>query len=224
MEQQTILLVEDNPHIMTINAAALEMRGYRTLQADCARRCRELLCFHDVDLIVLDILLPDGNGVELCQEIKEKYDTPILMLSALSENMDIVKGLIAGGDDYLTKPYDLSVFLARVEARLRAARHTERQVRFGPLRMERLSGRAYIGECDLGLTPKEFSVVLYLTRSAGRSVSAQELYEAAWQQPMGDNPHALRMTISRLNKKLGGDEAPVTITSSRGSGYRLEER
>ncbi len=224
MEQQTILLVEDNPHIMAINAAALEMRGYRTLQADCARRCRELLCFHDVDLIVLDILLPDGNGVELCQEIKEKYDTPILMLSALGENMDIVKGLTAGGDDYLTKPYDLSVFLARVEARLRAARHIERQARFGPLRLDLMAGRAYIEEQDLGLTLKEFSILLYLVRNPGRSATAQELYETAWQQPMGDNPHALRMTISRLNKKLGGDEAPVTVASYRSSGYRLEER
>ena len=120
MEDKLILLVEDNPHIMAINDAALHMRGYRTLQAETAHKCRELLCFHAVDLIVLDILLPDGDGVALCREIKQEYDVPILFLTAMGENEDIVKGLTAGGDDYLTKPYDLEVFMARVEARLRA--------------------------------------------------------------------------------------------------------
>ena len=146
MEDKLILLVEDNPHIMAINDAALHMRGYRTLQAETAHKCRELLCFHAVDLIVLDILLPDGDGVALCREIKQEYDVPILFLTAMGENEDIVKGLTAGGDDYLTKPYDLEVFMARVEARLRAAHPKERAVRLGPLQMNLLSGRAYIGE------------------------------------------------------------------------------
>lgn len=149
MEDKLILLVEDNPHIMAINDAALHMRGYRTLQAETAHKCRELLCFHAVDLIVLDILLPDGDGVALCREIKQEYDVPILFLTAMGENEDIVKGLTAGGDDYLTKPYDLEVFMARVEARLRAAHPKERAVRLGPLQMNLLSGRAYIGETDL---------------------------------------------------------------------------
>lgn len=155
MEDKLILLVEDNPHIMAINDAALHMRGYRTLQAETAHKCRELLCFHAVDLIVLDILLPDGDGVALCREIKQEYDVPILFLTAMGENEDIVKGLTAGGDDYLTKPYDLEVFMARVEARLRAAHPKERAVRFGPLQMNLLSGRAYIGETDLNLTQKD---------------------------------------------------------------------
>ena len=162
MEDKLILLVEDNPHIMAINDAALHMRGYRTLQAETAHKCRELLCFHAVDLIVLDILLPDGDGVALCREIKQEYDVPILFLTAMGENEDIVKGLTAGGDDYLTKPYDLEVFMARVEARLRAAHPKERAVRFGPLQMNLLSGRAYIGETDLNLTQKEFAALLYL--------------------------------------------------------------
>lgn len=171
MEDKLILLVEDNPHIMAINDAALHMRGYRTLQAETAHKCRELLCFHAVDLIVLDILLPDGDGVALCREIKQEYDVPILFLTAMGENEDIVKGLTAGGDDYLTKPYDLEVFMARVEARLRAAHPKERAVRLGPLQMNLLSGRAYIGETDLNLTQKEFAALLYLARHPNRSVS-----------------------------------------------------
>ena len=99
MEDKLILLVEDNPHIMAINDAALHMRGDRTLQAETAHKCRELLCFHAVDLIVLDILLPDGDGVALCREIKQEYDVPILFLTAMGENEDIVKGLTAGDFD-----------------------------------------------------------------------------------------------------------------------------
>ena len=210
MEDKLILLVEDNPHIMAINDAALHMRGYRTLQAETAHKCRELLCFHAVDLIVLDILLPDGDGVALCREVKQEYDVPILFLTAMGEN--------------LTKPYDLEVFMARVEARLRAAHPKERAVRLGPLQMNLLSGRAYIGETDLNLTQKEFAALLYLARHPNRSVSAQELYEAVWQQPMGADPHAVRMTISRLKQKLGGEDARVTVNSYRSSGYRLEEQ
>ena len=111
--------------------------------------------------------------------------------------------------------------MARVEARLRAAHPKERAVRLGPLQMNLLSGRAYIGETDLNLTQKEFAALLYLARHPNRSVSAQELYEAVWQQPMGADPHAVRMTISRLKQKLGGEDARVTVNSYRSSGYRL---
>ena len=90
--------------------------------------------------------------------------------------------------------------------------------------MNLLSGRAYIGETDLNLTQKEFAALLYLARHPNRNVSAQELYEAVWQQPMGADPHAVRMTISRLKQKLGGEDARVTVNSYRSSGYRLEEQ
>ena len=121
-----ILLVEDNPHIMKINAEALSMYGYEILQATTAGECREAMRWHPVDLVVLDIMLPDGDGVELCRELKERYQVPILFLSALGESRDVVEGLRAGGDDYLAKPYDLEVLAARVEARLRQEpfRHT----------------------------------------------------------------------------------------------------
>ena len=93
----TILLVEDNPHIMKINAEALSMYGYEILQAATARECRQALRWHPVDLVVLDIMLPDGDGVKLCRELKEQYHTPILFLSALGESRDVVEGLRAGG-------------------------------------------------------------------------------------------------------------------------------
>ena len=224
MKKPLVLLVEDNPHIMDINTAALTMRGCRGLQAATVQACREQLRLHDVELIVLDILLPDGDGLTLCREIKENYDIPILFLSALGENEDIIQGLTAGGDDYLPKPYDLNVLVARVEARLRAGQRMRRCVHCGPLKLYLLSSKAYLGERDLMLTQKEFAVALYLARHRGQTVPADELYQEIWQQPMADNPQALRMTISRLKQKLGDDDAPVFITSYRGGGYCLESR
>ena len=105
-----ILLVEDNPHIMKINAEALSMYGYEILQATTAGECREAMRWHPVDLVVLDIMLPDGDGVELCRELKGRYHIPILFLTALGENREVVEGLRAGGDDYLVKPFAFARF------------------------------------------------------------------------------------------------------------------
>lgn len=156
----TILLVEDNPHIMKINAETLTMYGYEILQAATARECRQALRWHPVDLVVLDIMLPDGDGVELCRELKEQYHVPILFLSALGESRDVVEGLRAGGDDYLTKPYDLEVLVARVEARLRQESMKNRYIKYGSLRLDTFSGCGYLGDTDLQLTQKEFAVLL----------------------------------------------------------------
>lgn len=220
-----VLLVEDNPDIMEINAMALTMKGYQVVRAETVQDCWEQLRLHNVGVIVLDVLLPDGDGLDLCREIKEQYDVPILFLSALGEKQDIIQGLSAGGDDYLPKPYDLDILVARVEARLREGRHIYERKRVGPLELDLLSGRAYWDGRDLLLTQKEYFVVAYLAKNRGRVVPAEELYEAVWKQPMADNLQTLRMTISRLKQKLGNEEGgEVTISSYRGSGYCLESR
>lgn len=104
------------------------MEDYSVLEAADAAQCRYMLSNNDVDLVILDIMLPDGDGISLCREIKAKYDIPILFLSALSENDDIITALRAGGDDYLPKPYDIQVLIARVEARLRSVRKDKRYI------------------------------------------------------------------------------------------------
>lgn len=217
----TILLVEDNPHIMKINAEFLSMRGYEILQAASAAECRQALTWHPVDLIVLDIMLPDGNGVELCREIKEKYHMPILFLSALGDSKDVVEGLRAGGDDYLAKPYDLEVFAARIEARLRQEKEKNRYVCYGRLKLDTQTGCGYLNGKDLLLTQKEFSVLLILTRRAGTAVSRQELLYEVWNTE--ENFNALWTLISRLRGKLDSEYSHITITSERGNGYKLEQ-
>lgn len=218
----TILLVEDNPHIMRINHSSLMMEGYEVLEAATAGECRRVLEDRDVDLIILDIMLPDGDGIALCSEIKGKYEIPILFLSALGENRDVIRALRAGGDDYLPKPYDINVLLARVEARLRSSYKEKRIFRFGGLKFDTVSRLAFCGEKELALTQKEFSLLLQLARNNGRILPKAELYESVWGRPMGRDSAALYTALSRLNAKLSEEEAQVTISYLRGRGYLLE--
>ena len=218
----TILLVEDNPHIMKINAQMLSARGYEVYKAFSASECRQIMEWNHVQLVVLDIMLPDGDGLELCRELKNKYHVPILFLSALGENQDVVDGLRAGGDDYLAKPYDLEVVAARVEARLRQENARNRYVSYGNLKLDTLSGCGYLNDRDLLLTQKEFSVLLLLTRNAENTVSRQEVLREIWNFETEDGNNALWTLISRLRKKLEAAGARLEISSKRGDGYMLE--
>ena len=218
----TILLVEDNPHIMKINAQMLSARGYEVYKAFSASECRQIMEWNHVQLVVLDIMLPDGDGLELCRELKNKYHVPILFLSALGENQDVVDGLRAGGDDYLAKPYDLEVLAARVEARLRQENARNRYVSYGNLKLDTLSRCGYLNDRDLLLTQKEFSVLLLLTRNAENTVSRQEVLREIWNFETEDGNNALWTLISRLRKKLEAAGARLEISSKRGDGYMLE--
>ena len=220
----TILLVEDNPHIMKINQTALMMEGYRILEATTVAECLHRLNTEDVDLIVLDVMLPDGNGVALCEQIKQKYEVPILFLSALGENEDIIAALRAGGDDYLPKPYDINVLIARVEARLRSARMTKRMFTFGGLRFDTAARRCFFQARDLMLTQKEFSLLLLLARSNGQAVSKEALYDGVWGAPLSEDRAALYTAVSRLNAKLEKEQTGITIVYYREKGYTLEEQ
>lgn len=218
--RETILLVEDNPHIMAINAEVLSGEDYRVLQAMDGKTCMALLKENDVDLIVLDIMLPDADGLALCGRIKAEYDVPILFLSALGENAQIIEGLRAGGDDYLPKPYDIGVLLARIEARLRADRRGKRVLSFGALRLDTVSVLGYAGERDLLLTQKEYLLLLTLMQNGDRLIGKDELYETVWGASPGGDHSALYTAVSRLNKKLDGSF--VRVVFHRGEGYALE--
>ena len=218
-----ILLVEDNPHIMEINAEALVMEDYAVLKADTGRGCLEMLKTHDVDLIVLDIMLPDADGLALCRQIKARYDIPILFLSALGENQQIIEGLRAGGDDYLPKPYDIGVLLARVEARLRAAGRKKRFLSHAGLRLDTVKQTAYFADRDLLLTQKEFLILLTLLQNPHRVVGREALFSAVWGVASAGDHSALHTTVSRLNKKLDGASAPLRVAFQRGEGYAVED-
>ena len=217
----TILLVEDNPHILKINQEMLALKGCQVLTAQTAARCRETLLWHPVDLAVLDIMLPDGSGIELCREIREKYHIPILMLTALGDSQDVVEGLEAGADDYLSKPYDLEVLWARILVLLRRERDLGRYLSFGPLTLDTFLCRGILSGETLSLTGKEYLVLLFLMRHPGRVVAGETLCMEIWNTGMEVSGPALWTLLSRLRKKL--QSGGLEIIASRGNGYLLEK-
>ena len=219
----TILLVEDNPHIMKINAEVLTMRGFQVLQADSAAQCLDMLRWHPVDLIVLDILLPDGNGVALCRHIKEHSSVPILFLTALGTNQNVVEGLRAGGDDYLAKPYDLEVLVARIEARLRSSAQTQRYISYGCLNLDTLTLCGTVQGHDMHLTQKEYAILLLLVQHPGQVVTNDQLAMQLWGHQAGNANRALWPVISRLRKKRDTPHSRLELHAKRGGGYVLEQ-
>lgn len=218
-----ILLVEDNPHIMEINTEVLRMENYEVVGAPDGKTCLSVLQSQKVDLAILDIMLPDADGLDLCRKIKQEYDIPIIFLSALGENRQIIDGLRAGGDDYLPKPYDLGVLVARVEARLRDTKRRKQFVCRNGLKLDTLSMTGHYREKDLLLTQKEFLLLRFLSENVNGCVDPDELYLKIWGVPAADDRSALHATVSRVNKKLDGADASIRVNHIRGEGYVLEE-
>lgn len=223
MNNPTILMIEDNPAILRTNRMALELAHYRVLEADTLEAGRALAQGEGPDLILLDILLPDGNGLEYCREVFGQNAPRILFLTAMNTPEDMIAGLRAGGDDYMTKPYLIGELLARVEAILRRppmGKSEPMPLRVGALEMNATAGRAYLSGQDLLLTHMEYTLLEYLARNMDRYLSAEELYQKLWDMEAAGDVRTVWDHVSRLRRKLSADKA-VTLESVRGKGYRL---
>lgn len=230
-KEVSILLVEDEEEILKLNKKALEQRGFHVLCASTLSRARSLLQQYTVQLIVLDVLLPDGSGLDFCADLREGSTVPILILSCLNSKNQIVDGLLFGSDDYLTKPYRMEEFLARIHSLLRReafhqkqmqCKLSERILACGPLRLDVSAAKAYLKEQDLGLTPKEFALLLLLVQKEGLIVSMQEISEVLWGIPEGNDMRAVWTHISHLRNKLCiTQDSQLNITVQRGKGYIL---
>lgn len=226
--KETILLVEDDANILRTNRRILEREGFNVLCADTLSEARSMLSEHTVDALVLDIMLPDGSGLAFCKEIRSSTSAPVLFLTALDEKSEIIEGLVVGGNDYITKPYDVNEFLARVNAHLRLAQMNRREaenlkiLKRGPITMDMVALRASLNGEDMQISAREFSVLRYLLKNEGRIISAEELYKEAWSQPMIGNANALWKCISRLKNKLAAASEKVVFMSFRNQGYMLE--
>jgi len=222
----TILLVEDNPHIMKINKEALSMLDYRVLEAETIKEGKAILEKEKPDLIVLDIMLPDGDGRLLCEELRGDSGIPILFLTALGKEDEIIEGLRVGGDDYLPKTYGVGVLIARIEALLKRAKRVPESITKGALTIIIPSNEILINGENMNteekhrLTQKEFSLLLHFIQNENRLMSGPFLYETIWGQPMGIDSSAFTNTIYKLRKKL--TNSGYTIALERGEGYCFE--
>jgi DNA-binding response OmpR family regulator len=208
-----------------LNRKTLARRGIKTISAQTLREARQMLS-KPFDLILLDILLPDGNGIDFVPEIRAATAAPILMLTSKREDEDIVQGLLGGGDDYMTKPFRNDELYARIIALLRRTQMAEtrsREITKGRLKLDTVAGRAYLSGEDLLLAPKEFAILHLLIKNEGKAMTAQKLYEEVWKQPMvcGDKP--IKNVVYRLRKRLEEDNSEYTVVMYRGDGYCFEK-
>ncbi|MCL2066474.1 MAG: response regulator transcription factor [Treponema sp.] len=220
----TILLVEDNEQILRGNERMLKRRGYTVATALTLAEARFCIEKQIPDAIVLDIMLPDGSGLDFLRELRiennKLSDIPVLLLTGLTTPEDVIRGLSEGGDDYLAKPYDFGVLLARIEALLRRAAQIPKTLTKGALQLDIVANRAFLDGNDMLLSPKEFALLLLMVQNEGRALSAASLFQAIWKLPQADNS-AVKTTVSRLRGKLGDR---FTIDNDRTeSGYVLKQ-
>ena len=215
-----ILLVEDNEEIQAANKDMLELLGYEVTLAMNLTEARNELKHKSPDVIVLDIMLPDGNGLDFLTELRAQSQIPVLMLTAMGTPDDTVTGFSIGADDYIAKPYDYKVLAARIEALLRRAGRIYETLQKGSLKLDVIASKAFLQGNDMLLTQKEFAMLLVFVQNEGKLISDEYLYEKVWSGTFNDDPVALRNTVSRLRKKLVNSEYTVSVT--RGEGYLFE--
>jgi len=218
----SILLVEDDLAIAQPLIRALEREGFTVEHVSRGETALEARS-SSIDLVLLDLTLPDLDGLAVCRGLRARDERlPIIMLTARSEETDIVVGLDAGADDYITKPFKLAELLARIRVRLRLAAPRQPPRVQGVL-VDPEAHRAWQGDTELDLTPKEFDVLTLLVVDAGRVVARQRLMQEVWDEHYYGSTRTLDMHISSLRKKLGDDPAnPRLITTVRGVGFRFE--
>jgi len=220
MNKGYLLLVEDEPKVQASNKRVLERRGYRLRQAYTLAEARSIVAEEMPHAIVLDIQLPDGNGLTFLQELRKTSNVPVLVLTAMGTHEDIIHGLEAGGDDYLTKPHELSVFLTRVEALLRRASIVPDTLEIGTIKIDTASGKAYINGEDMGLTQKDYALLQHFMQHPDQYIDAEYLYEKIWGHKMIRDDNSLKTAISKLRSKL--TNSGYTIVKSRNEGYCFE--
>ncbi|MCP3059670.1 response regulator transcription factor [Myxococcus sp. K38C18041901] len=226
--QPTILLVEDDPNLRLALRDSLEHQGgYAVEEASTVREAREHLSRGAFQLLLLDVMLPDGDGYSLCRALREEgVATPVLMLTARTLEDDVVRGFEAGAQDYLGKPYRLRELLARVGALVRRSGGAApaKQVRFGGYRMD--LDRRKVENPDgaaVELTRTEFDLLAFLVKERERVLRRDDILDAVWGRDVVVDPHTVDNFVSSLKKKLGWNSASrFAIQTVRGVGYRME--
>jgi two-component system OmpR family response regulator len=218
-----IQIVEGNPHLRSLLGWHLQQSGYTVCQAADIHQARDVFQQRQPSLVILDSELPGGNGIEFCHWLHQQQQPLVLMLSARTTEADIVEGLRAGADDYLTKPFGMQEFLARVEALARRRQTVAPPVslEYGDLKIDLVHRRVRFKGDLIDLTPQEFSLLYVLAQAGGAPLSRLELLRRAWPDEI-DNPRTVDTHVLSLRKKVETDpRQPNLIQTVRNVGYRL---
>ena len=225
MDKKKILVVEDEKAISDILVFNLQREGYDTLAAYDGAEGLRCALEEAPDLILLDVMLPEMDGFEVCRRVRAEKDTPIIMLTAREEETDKVMGLELGADDYITKPFSMRELMARVKANMRRTLSGEErekpQAEAGDgLRISRSSGMVYKNGHPLELSAREFDILCFLSAAPGRVFSREELMEQVWGYDYYGDLRAVDVAIRRLREKIEDEPAsPRYIITKRGMGY-----
>ena len=228
MHKEKILVVDDDEDIIRILKIYLINAGYEVVLASNGKEALELI-EDSIKLILLDVMMPEMNGIDVCVKIREKYNMPIIFLTAKSEVIDKVAGLAAGGDDYITKPFSVEELLARIRvtqrrlAIIQAGEEQEVSIFInGQLKIDYTAGCTYLKEKELHLTPIEYKLLCLLSRNVGRVLTHTYITQQIWGSCSQNDVASLRVFMATLRKKLEPDKNGLQyIQTHIGIGYRM---
>jgi two-component system alkaline phosphatase synthesis response regulator PhoP len=219
---KTILVDDDERNIVALLRLYLEKEGFAVAAAYDGEEALTLHARHDPDLVILDLMLPKIDGLDVCREIRRRGDTPVLMLTARSDDIDAIVGLELGADDYVTKPFNPRALMARVKAILRRTEVTSRggrPIEVGALRIDPRRREATVGERRLDLRAREFDLLAALARDPGVVLTRDALLEGVWGTDFPGETRTIDVHVAEVRKKLSPDGPPIETV--RGHGYRL---
>ncbi|HTM23016.1 MAG TPA: response regulator [Kofleriaceae bacterium] len=228
-EGALVLLVEDEPQMRRFLRAALLSHGYRLIEAATAAEAIALATSHNPDLVLLDLGLPDGDGIEVAARLREWTQAPILVISARGREDDKVRALDAGADDYLTKPFGVAELLARLRVaerhlRQRATSAGEPVLEAGRVRIDLARREVTVAGEPVHLTPLEYRLLVALARHTGMVLTHAQLLREVWGPGHAEQTHYLRVYMAQLRRKIEADPArPQTLMTEPGVGYRLRD-
>lgn len=224
-----ILIVDDDENIRNLVSIYLENEGFKTIKVDDAKKALEVLENENIELILLDIMMPQIDGIEACIKIRKDKNMPIIMMSAKSEDMDKIHGLAAGADDYITKPFNPLELIARVKSQLRryqkyndGSSNLKSTIEIGDLIINTDTRQLWVREKEVRLTPKEFDILELLARNKGVVFSIRKIYEEIWKEDFFKSDNTVAVHITKVREKIELDsKKPIYIKTIWGVGYKI---
>ncbi|HOX47217.1 MAG TPA: response regulator [Myxococcota bacterium] len=224
-----VLVVEDEAQMLRFLRNALSAQGYRVVEAETAREALVAATTYNPELVLLDLGLPDGDGIEVARQLRGWSRVPVIVISARGREDDKVAALDAGADDYLTKPFGVQELLARMRVALRHAAlagtdSTSTVLTSGPLRIDQARREVSLEGREVHLTPIEYRLLVLLAKNAGKVLTHRQILKEVWGPPYASQTHYLRVFMAQLRRKVEPDPArPRLLVTEPGVGYRLKD-
>ncbi|WP_336634182.1 response regulator transcription factor [Lysinibacillus fusiformis] len=231
MSNETILIVDDEKEIRNLIAIYLKNEGYQVIEACDGEEGLQLLKKQEIHLIVLDLMMPNVDGMEMCMKVREIAEMPIIMLTAKSQDMDKIMGLTIGADDYVTKPFNPLELVARIKSQLRRYlklnglnKSNSDEIEIGDLRINTATHEVLVNNEKVKLTPREFAILELLSSNPGIVMNAEQIYERVWKEEAFQSENTVMVHIRKIRERIETNPRnPQYIKTVWGVGYKVEK-